>query len=277
MQKGKVLLFLAAATLAGYLYWSAGSNNNAYLAQLLESGEFLTLEARHSPEEIMDGQRDFLLHGPGYSYLKPQLKYYPYLLMEVKYSRPDRSTAEGVLLWSMVDGEMVLSTQSWDNTHGFADCIRAGANSDDFNIIRAIAKRRGGVSKETLMKDLGADGRVVERWLYKVCGKQLVASYGNEYRLHFANPRLDVNPETIMAHRFVSKPYKHTDRVAPQFSQREIEYVAKAAFGEHFAIRETQEVYLPVYSIEVKNPDGSTMTSHWNALSGNVLTDEYLQ
>jgi len=46
---------------------------------------------------------------------------------------------------------------------------------------------------------------------------------------------------------------------------------AKAAFGDDFAIRKTTEIFLPVYSIVVQNPDGSHMTTYWNALNGKNI------
>ena len=55
-------------------------------------------------------------------------------------------------------------------------------------------------------------------------------------------------------------------------SSSQIQKIAKAAFGDDFTVRNTTEVYLPVYSIEVLNPDGSTFTTYWNALTGDRMT-----
>lgn len=274
MQRVKLVAIACVIGILGYYYYTSSE----FLAQMLDSGEFLTLEARYSARDIMETHQDRLLKGPNYKFLKPNLKYYPYLLMEVKYSRSDKRTAEGMLLWSLVDGEMVLDTQSWATTHGFADCIKAGADPQDFELMYGIIKRRGSATKETLKKELGAsDSAVVERWLNTAIDKHLIVEYGNEYRLHFAHPVMDVVPETTIAERFVSKPYKHSDRVYPRFSKRQIEGVARIAFGSRFAIRDSRTVYVPAYSIEVKNPDGSTMTSHWSALNGEMINHEYLQ
>jgi len=45
--------------------------------------------------------------------------------------------------------------------------------------------------------------------------------------------------------------------------------------GKDFAIRKTTEIFLPVYSIVVQNPDGSQMTTYWNALNGKRLAQSY--
>jgi hypothetical protein len=59
--------------------------------------------------------------------------------------------------------------------------------------------------------------------------------------------------------------------VKKRYRSSQIETIAKAAFGNDFAIRKTTEIFLPVYSIVVQNPDGSQMTTYWNALNGKRL------
>ena len=60
-----------------------------------------------------------------------------------------------------------------------------------------------------------------------------------------------------------------------RFRTSQIETTAKAAFGNDFAIRKTTEIFLPVYSIVVQNPDGSQMTTYWNALNGKKLSASF--
>jgi hypothetical protein len=80
-----------------------------------------------------------------------------------------------------------------------------------------------------------------------------------------------VIPETKLAHWLVTKPTKKAVRVKKRYSASQIQKTAKAAFGNDFAIRRTTEIFLPVYSIVVQNPDGTLMTSYWNALNGKRL------
>ena len=44
--------------------------------------------------------------------------------------------------------------------------------------------------------------------------------------------------------------------------------MTEAVFGDDFAIRQTHEIYLPVYSLAIQNTDGSYQTTYWNALNG---------
>ena len=64
-----------------------------------------------------------LLKDTDHVFLEPTLKFVPYLLMDVKYIRTQDKTGEGVILWGLVDGEMVINTGTWEKTHGFTDCI----------------------------------------------------------------------------------------------------------------------------------------------------------
>lgn len=277
MQRAKWIAALCGVGfVVGFSFFGPPSARE-YVSQLLESGEFLTLEARYSAQEIMEAHQEDLVRGPNHKYLSPGLKYYPYLLMDVKYSRSDKRTVEGVLLWSLVDGEMVLDTQSWATSHGFADCLRAGATDQDFQLIHSILRRRGSATKDVLKKDLGVDGLVLDRWLLTAVSKHLLVEYGSEYRLHFAHPVIDVTPETTVTERFVSKPYKGAERVSSRFSRHQIKDLACTAFGSRFAIRDTRLLYVPAYNIEVKNPDGTVMSSHWSALSGELISDEHVQ
>jgi hypothetical protein len=56
-----------------------------------------------------------------------------------------------------------------------------------------------------------------------------------------------------------------------KFSHNQIRKIAEASFGQDFAVRHTLDVYLPIYSITVENPDGSHHTSYWNAINGYEL------
>ena len=97
---------------------------------------------------------------------------------------------------------------------------------------------------------------------------------GNTYRLHLQNPKLQVIPETKLDQWLVTKSTKHVSRVKKRYRPTQIETIARAAFGNDFAIRKTAEIFLPVYSIVVQNPDGSQMTTYWNALNGKRLLAE---
>jgi hypothetical protein len=270
MRISSAFTVLAAAGIGSWWLWSytpLGETVQSYV----ENGEFLTLEARYSAEQIMEAHRNELLPGDKYSFKEPTQKFYPYLFMEVKYPQINGKTKEGVILWSMVDGEMVLDAATWQTTHGFDDAINAGANQNDFLLLNTLAAHRGALIVSRLQSILGVDDHTMKQMLDSAIAKHLVIMRGNEAALHFQNPQFNVPPNTRMTQSLVTKPYDLAQRISKRYTQRQIERVEQAAFVAEFAVRSSRVVYLPVYSIEVLNPDGSVMTSYWNALTSQRL------
>lgn len=241
----------------------------------LSSNHFKTLEVRYSAEAIMEAHKKELLKDSEHVFLSPSLKFHPYLLMDVKYSNSQDKTGEGMVLWSLVDGEMVINTNYWEKTHGFADCINAGADRDDYKIITTLAMNHNNLDRESLQKELNIGEDILSAWIDTCKKKNLVVQSGNSYRLHFQNPKMQVNPETKIDQWLVTKKFKNQSRISQKFRSGQIEYTAKAAFGNDFTIRKTAEIFLPVYSIIVQNPDGSQMTTYWNALNGKKLPQTF--
>ena len=236
----------------------------------VENGEVLTLEVKYTPEQVMEANKNDLLTN-GRTYGEALLKFYPYLMMDVKYTLPGQKTREGVILWSLVDGEMVINAETWEITHGFEDTINANASRNDFKIINALAQNKGALTKERLQKDLRVDSDEFDALLESARSKHLITIKGNEVQLHFENPKFLVPPQTKISQWLVTKPYNHAQLIPKKYSRSQIEKITQAAFGSDFAIRTAKEVFLPVYSIRVVNPDGSVLTSFWNALNGQVL------
>ncbi|MGB7977993.1 MAG: hypothetical protein WCF19_02400 [Chlamydiales bacterium] len=268
-----VLLGLMALVLAGggYWTWTYQPKVRMKVEDLLSSATFQTLEVRYSAESIMDAHRKELLKDNDHVFLEPTLKFVPYLLMDVKYIRTTDKTGEGVILWGLVDGEMVINTGTWEKTHGFTDCIASNATRQEFKIINALASRGGAWDRDGLSKFLNIENNILDTWVDSCRKKSLIVQNGNTYRLHLQNPKLQVIPETKIDQWLVTKPTKHALRVKKRYRPSQIEHTAQAAFGNDFAIRNTKEIFLPVYSIVVQNPDGSQMTSYWNALNGKRL------
>jgi hypothetical protein len=262
---------LIAAGIGLYGSWTYLPSFRTKAETLLSSGTFQTLEVRYSAESIMELHRKELLIDNAHVFLEPNLKFVPYLLMDVKYTRSQDKTGEGIILWGLVDGEMVVDTSTWERTHGFTDCIASSATRQEFKIINALASKGGSWDRDGLSKFLNIENNMLDSWIDSCCKKSLVVQAGNSYRLHLQNPRLMVIPETKLAHWLVTKPTKKAVRVKKRYSAAQIQKTAKAAFGNDFAIRRTTEIFLPVYSIVVQNPDGTLMTSYWNALNGKRL------
>lgn len=251
--------------------WTNFPEARSIVQDLVPTGKFQTLEMRYTAEAIMDHHRRELLKDDQHTYLEPTLTYYPYLLLEVKYNRNQEKTGEGIILWSLVDGEMVINTHNWETTHGFMDCINANAASKEFKVINALALRNGILDREKLSKALNVDDRTLDTWIDSCRKKNLIVQSGNNYRLHLQDPKLQVKPETELNHWLVTKTSREANRISRRFRASQIETTAKAAFGDDFAIRKTTEIFLPVYSIIIQNPDGSQMTTYWNALNGKRI------
>jgi len=243
------------------------------LAELIDIGYFHTLEVRYTANQIMETHQGELLKDHRHKYLEPMLKFYPYLLLEVKYTLSDEKTKESVILWDLTDGEMVLETKRWEKTHGFGDCINANAQRHEFRILSLLARKGGVIDRTGLSKALHVDSDILDAWIEGCRRKKLIVQAGNRYRIHLQNPLLAVIPETKIDERLVTKPFKKAIRIPQRFSLAQVEKVTRAAFGNDFSIRKTTDVYLPVHSISVQNPDGSIHTSHWNALNGKRLSD----
>lgn len=261
--------------LGAILSWAYVPSVRSKFEDLLSSGTFQTLEVRYSAEAIMDAHRKDLLKDGEHVYLEPILKFVPYLLMEVKYNRSREKTGEGVILWGLCDGEMVISTNTWEKTHGFTDCIASNATRQEFKIINALASKGGTLDREGLSKFLNIENNLLDNCIESCRNKSLIVQNGNSYRLHLQNPKLQVVPETRLEQWLVTKGTKRALRVKKRYRASQIENIARAAFGGDFAIRKTTEIFLPVYSITVQNPDGSLGTSYWNALNGKRLAHPY--
>lgn len=268
-----LIVILGGIAAAGWFFWDSGLNNaTSMVKQYVDNGEISTFKARFTPEQIMDNNRKELLVDSMHAYKDPEVKYIPYILMEVKYVPADKRSREGMVLWSLIDGEMILSTDSWEKTHGYEDAIESGATRTDFRIIHAIAKNRGSITMDQLEKELHVEKDTLYPWIDSAVSKHLIIKKGNELQLHFQDPKLVSIPETKINEGLVKKPYAFSQRISKKYSANQIEKISKAAFGEDFTIRNSTEVFLPVYMIHVLNPDGSVYTTLWNAVNGQKIT-----
>jgi hypothetical protein len=272
MRRISLLIFMCILGLGGYWAWNFFPSVSAKIEDFFTADTFQTLEVRYTADSIMEAHRLELLSDNAHVFLEPTLKFVPYLLMDVKYTRSHEKTGEGIILWGLVDGEMVVNTSTWERTHGFTDCIAANAGRQEFKVINALASRGGAWDRDGLSKFLNIENSILDSWIDSCRKKSLIVQTGNTYRLHLQNPRLMVIPETKLEHWLVTKPTKKAIRVKKRYRASQIEAISQAAFGIDFAIRKTTEIFLPVYSIVVQNPDGTQMTSYWNALNGKRLS-----
>lgn len=266
--------FFTLAAFGYGLYWVAEKNPD-FKQKVEEWVDFRStsaLETRFDPVQVMETHQKKLLKEKGARFLTPELKFFPHLLMEVKYSDHKGRTKESLMLWDLTDGEMVLDAKTWEKTHGFADCILSHAQTHEFKILQTLAEKGGSCDAATLLSKLEIEGPLAEVMIQGCVRKNLIIPSGvGKYRLHLENPHLTDIPETKFEGQLTTKAHKNVTRAQKYFTSSQIERMVKMAFGENFSIRKTTEVYLPIHRIVVQKPDGSIQTSHFNALTGKEL------
>lgn len=242
------------------------------------NGDLLTLETRHTAEEIMEAHRDQLIGTTERIFQTPSLYFYPYLLLDVKFYDKNNKTRESTTLFSLVDGEMVLDTDTWEMTRGFEDTLQAGATLQEFQILNLIASSKGSLTKEKIQKELNSTPDVLNSLFRALKEKKLIITRGNDVVLHFENPLFNVVPQTKMGSDVVIKPFRQGKNqgktISARFSPGKIERNAKAAFGNDFTIKDRKKIYLPVWRLPLLNPDGSLLITEWNALSGEKINSQ---
>lgn len=272
------LIGIALFAAGGWWAWNtpALANWKDLIFQYVDNRDITTLEARYHPDQIVQAHKQELLGNEKKTLQNTVLKYYPYLLLDVKYSEQAK-TREGVLLWGLNDGEMVLNTDTWETTHGFRDCLECKANRSDFKILHALGRHpSSSATIDELQKELQVERDILNGWIDGAKKKHLIMQKGNLLQLHFENPKLLVSPQTKIKQYLVSKPLGEGQKVPRSYSHNQILDMTQTAFGNDFKIRSETEIFLPVYSLEILNPDGSVQVSEWNALTGQRISPRYL-
>ena len=169
------LLTLCSLGFGGWMAWERMAPlQNFVHSALAHNSSLRTLEIRYTAEEIMTRQQQTLLKGTDYKFLEPQLIFYPYLLLEVKFAKDHKYTQEGILLWGLTDGEMVLDTATWEKTHGFEDCLLAKADKNDFKILHTLVNQGGFMDREALYRKFKVDSDVLDEWIDSCRRKKLI-------------------------------------------------------------------------------------------------------
>lgn len=241
-----------------------------------EGGNKEIFEINLSSEQLMNQKRARLLKDSSHSYHKSSLKLAPYFLFEAKYVDEKEKSKEGWILWSAVDGEIVLDTESWQTTHGYQDALLSDAGQEDFDLIRALIKRNGSANKEQLLKDLKLEEERLDKILKSASKKNLAVLFNDTVKLHVENPKIMNFPSTRIKHPLVLRETDFDSIIPKRFASRKVEKAAKASFGKEFTIRGIKEVFLPIWKLEVKKPDDSLSISYWNAVNGEEIDSRKL-
>ncbi|MDF2577043.1 MAG: hypothetical protein K0S74_527 [Chlamydiales bacterium] len=266
------VFFLAALGYGGWWLWTHNPSVENFVERHMPQAPIYTFEMRYTAENILENYNKQIVKNTQYEILAPTIQFYPYLMLEVKYSK-ESQTGEGIILWGLADGEMVTNTNTWEKTHGFKDCLHAHTTREEFKIINTIAKSGSKCDRAKLIQALNMDEDILDNLLASCRKKKLIVQTGNDYRLHFDNPRLNVLPETFINEPLVTQFQPESGaRIPKAYSSVQIKEIANSAFGLDFAIRSEKEVFLPVHKIVVKNTrDGSLITTYWNSLNGKQM------
>jgi hypothetical protein len=228
-----------------------------------------TFETTFLPEEMIT-KHNHLLPSKHHSFGPVTLFFSPHLLVQGKYSPDGRSSHPASMLWDLTNGELVLDTNGFDHTIGFSDCLASEANADDFRILHTLT-RKGPLSKEAMVKELGSDDNVICDRIESLRKRHLVIVANDIVRLHVESPLLKVEPITAITKPIVNRHTTHGSLICPTYSKAQIETLVQAAFGPDLAIRSSRIVYVPTYEVQIHNPDGSIRKTYWNGISSKEM------
>lgn len=265
------LIFLGSI---GYGLWWTGESYPELkdkALQALPTSSFTALEPRFTANQIMESEKPSLLSGSRQQFGDYSVAFQPFLLMEVKFTRPNDTTGEGIILWDLLDGEMILDVQTWEKSHGFADCINMHADAYELKILSTIAHHGNRADRQTLLQAMNMEGSMLDNWIDRCLKKKLIVGHHGVYRIHLESPKMAFTPLTRCNIPLITKSSKHPEKIKKTFSSSQVTRIAEAAFGNDFAIRQIHEVFLPIYCLTVQNSDGSFQTTHWNSLNGQKL------
>lgn len=260
------MLFLASVGIGGF--W-AYQHIEAFKTLALPSDHDETIETFETvclADEILAKQTR-LLPSKHHSFGPVTLFFSPHLLIQGKYSIDNRSSQSASMLWDLTDGELVLDTNGFEHTQGFADCLTSQPNADDFRILHILSKK-GPLSKETVIHEFGGDDVAVCERIEGLRKRHMVIVSNDIVRLHVESPLLKVDPVTVITKPFVHRHTVRSALIEPKYSRQDLESLVKAAFGPNLAIRTCRMIYIPTYEIVVNNPDGSVRKTYWNAVCG---------
>lgn len=266
------LFALGCLGFGGWYVYENVSEVRSFVDSKVPSKRFCAMDIRFSLEEILTMHQEELLKTDRSVLLDSQLLYCPYLLMEVKYAKTPESTHEGILLWNLANGEMLLDPDTLEHTHGFEDCLISKARKNEFKILKLLAENGNTMDKEKLYCKLDVDREILESWISSCKEKNLIAIAPNKLRLHFQNPHLEFRPITQEAQNFVNHSIEAASKVSCLYTPLQVSTLAETIFSGDFSIRKSMEVFLPIYKISVQTPDNLVDTLFVSPVSGKMCS-----
>lgn len=265
-----LLVIFSALSFAAYYGYLHRAEVEDFLPVVSHEDTIDTFENAFSAEDFLSRHAKTLLPTKQHTFGATRLFFCPHLFLQVKHSPDGRSTMASAMLWNLIDGELVLDTNSFEETQGFADCLSSKAGADDFRILLLLS-RKGALTKDQIVQELGTDTQVVCDRIEDMRKRHLVVVASDVVRLHVESPLIKNDPSTAITRPLVQRKITKDDKLLPVYSKQDIEYLVKSAFGQDVAIRTSRLVFVPLYEIQILNPDGSIRRTFWNAVSGKEL------
>ncbi|ANH78469.1 hypothetical protein [Candidatus Chlamydia sanziniae] len=203
-----------------------------------------------------------------------ELNFIPHTLMHVRFSKEEPGkkhviSQEGEILWSLVNGEMVLNTTTWACSKGFRECLLLHARKQDMQVMQTLASLGGAASKESLSQALAMRNIPAEKVIKECHKKKLIFTSNSYIGTHFQQLQ-PIQGCTTTLHTprvWLQKP-RHSMLFPAQYSEDRVCRLVKMIFGENFLILRNSIVYVPVYKVFLVSIDNSVRIEYVNAITG---------
>lgn len=262
------LVSLALLVYGGYVLTENYPPAKQMLVRFLKKNSQEILEPRFPLEQIADKAKKKQESG---SLITSETLYYPYALLEVKYTHGSK-TEEASMLWSLTKGELITHTKSWKATHGYQDCLNSDVTCQDFQLIKALYK--GAFSQGKCQEEAQLD-TLFDQTLASCLHKKLIVQKDGVYRLHLANPLFSEKPATRSDFAFNRSLASLETSFPERYTLKQVSRLATALFGADFVVQSSQEIYVPFYRLIFKKQDGSYHSVYYNALTGKEMPAPY--
>ncbi|WP_100934475.1 hypothetical protein [Candidatus Chlamydia corallus] len=236
--------------------------------------ELQVFERHVSPEQTL---ALFPEYREGKSFI--DLIFIPHTLMHVRFSKEEPVkkhiiSQEGEILWSLVNGEMVLHTGTWTCSKGFRECLLLHAGKQDMRVIQTLAALGGATSRESLAQALSLRNIRADRVIKECQKKKLIFTSGNQIGTHFQQLQPIKGCTTTLNSNPVWLQKPRNAAVFPaQYSEDRVRHLVKMIFGDNFLIVRSSIVYVPVYKISLVSADNSIRVEYINAVTGKPFQD----
>ncbi|WP_236574869.1 hypothetical protein [Chlamydia sp. 17-3921] len=208
-----------------------------------------------------------------------ELNFIPHVLMRVRFSKEDLSkrnmvSQEGEILWSLVNGEMVLNTGTWACSKGFQECLLLNADKQDIYVMQALAGLGGAASKDSLIQALAMKNLRAEKVIKECHKKKLVFASGSHISTHFQQLHPIKGCITTLHNPpvWLQKPVGSVFFPA-QYSEDKVLRLVRMIFGSNFLILRSSTVYVPVYKVFLVSSDNSVRIEYVNGVTGKLFYD----